>query len=280
MQDGILLIDKPAGLTSRQVDNKVQKLFHTRKVGHLGTLDPFATGLLVVAVNKGAKCLPYLSDAPKTYIASAILGEKTSTGDSDGELLEKRPLKALTDDEINKALQSMLGKSEQIPPMTSAIKVGGKALYKLAHEGKEIERKPRPIEVYSIKLLFRLGKQLDFVVSVSSGTYIRVLAEDIAEKLGTVAHLEKLRRIEVGGIDISKTKPLDEIAEEDLLNPLPYLDLPKIEVSGKAKELAYNGVKMRFDVPEDRICLHCEEQAIAVYKKEEDGYYHSERGLF
>ena len=280
MQDGILLIDKPAGLTSRAVDNKIQKIFHTRKVGHLGTLDPFATGLLVVAVNKGAKCLPYLSDSPKTYIASCVLGEKTSTGDKDGEVMEKQPLRAITDIEIKKALESMLGPSMQIPPMTSAIKVDGQALYKLAHKGQEIERKPRPIEVYSIKLLFRLGKQVDFIASVSSGTYIRVLAEDFCKKLGTVGHLANLRRINVGSFDISKTKPLEEVEESDLLSPLEFIALPKFELSEAQLALAKNGVKMKLDSDEAKLCLSYKGEAIAVYRKQEDGLYHSERGLF
>lgn len=280
MQDGILIIDKPAGLTSRQVDNKIQRIFKTRKVGHLGTLDPFATGVLVVAVNKGAKCLPYLKDAPKTYIASAVMGVKTSTGDPDGEVIATEPLRAITDEEIKTALASMVGKSMQVPPMTSAIKVEGKALYKLAHEGKEIERTPRPIEVYSIKLLFRLGKQIDFIVSVSSGTYIRTLTEDFLAKLGVIGHLEKLRRISVGNVDISKSIPLEEANEDALLDPLPFIDLPKYELNDKELGLAYNGVKLKLNSCDDKLCLSHDGKAIAVYERKEDGLYHSLRGLF
>lgn len=278
MLDGLLILDKEAGVTSRRVDNLVQKKFHLKKVGHLGTLDPFATGLLVLALGKGSKCLPYLKDAPKTYLASLELGTKTDTGDKDGQIIETRPVEAIVDAKIVEALSSFLGVSYQLPPMTSAIKIDGVPLYKLAHKGEEIERKRRRIEVYSIKMIFRLGKRIDFVVSVSSGTYIRVLGEDIAARLGNIGHLVALRRIGVGDIDISMSKPFDEISEEDILNPLPYINLPRFELDEAQCKKALNGVALPIPLSGECLLVY-RNQAIAVY--EGDGAIaHSKRGLF
>ena len=278
MPDGLLFIDKTAGVTSRHIDNLIQKKFSQKKVGHLGTLDPFATGLLVVSLGKGGKCLPYLSQSPKTYIASLELGKRTRSGDKDGEVIEERKVEAITDDTIRKVLESFLGKSMQITPMTSAIKIEGKPLYELAHQGIEIERKPREIEVYSIKLLFRLGKQIDFIVSVSSGTYIRTLGEDIAERLGTIGYLTALRRIQVGNIDISKAKPIDEIEESDIVDPAPYIDLPSIEIDEATCEMAKNGMRLPLSINGDTLLIH-QGKAIAVYAKEGEVAV-SKRGLF
>ena len=281
MIDGILILDKDEGVTSRHVDNQVGHLFGTRHVGHLGTLDPFATGLLVVAVGKGNKFLPYLSDGRKTYIASLKLGTSTSTGDPSGEVLETKPIPRLTDRDIADLLKTFLGKSMQVPPMTSAIKVNGEALYKKAHRGEEIERKPRVIEVFEISMLLRLGSRIDFLVTVSSGTYIRVLAEDIAKKLGTVGHLTALRRIKVGDIDISKAKKLSHLSTSDLLEPTPYVDLPHFEVNDYGHTRALNGMKLTFPSTEEKILVTYQGKAVAVYAyKEEDQQYHCFRGLF
>ena len=278
MPDGLLFIDKQEGVTSRRIDNLIQKKFHQKKVGHLGTLDPFATGLLVVSLGKGGKCLPYLPQEPKTYIASLQLGKKTSTGDKDGEVIEERKVEAITDEAIKKVLGSFLGKSMQMPPMTSAIKIDGKPLYELAHQGVEIERKPREIEVYSIKLLFRLGKQIDFIVSVSSGTYIRTLGEDIAERLGTIGYLSALRRISVGNIDISKAKPIDEIEESDVVDPAPYIELPHLEVDEQTCVKAKNGVKLDIALQGETLLTY-QGNAIAVYAPDGEIAI-SKRGLF
>ena len=280
MDNGIILIDKDKDMTSRDVDNKIGKMFHTRHVGHLGTLDPFATGLLVIGINKGNKALPYINDDKKTYLASLILGDKTSTGDLTGEVIESKPIPTKTDVEVAEVLASFLGKSMQIPPMTSAIKVDGTPLYKLAHKGKSIERKPREIEVFEIKLIFRLGKQIDFLVTVSKGTYVRTLAEDIAEKLGTVGHLNSLRRIGVGDITIVDSKTFEDLTIDDVRNPLDYISLPKIEVSDEVANKIKNGIKMKFDSSEEMICLVNNNEALAIYQRDSDGLYKSVRGLF
>src|SRR5574344_800794 len=175
MKNGILLVDKEAGLTSRDVDNALQKRFATRKVGHLGTLDPFATGLLIVGINNGTKFLPYLDDSRKSYLATLKLGETTSSLDPDTPVTETKEIPSLTEKAVADVLRSFIGKSEQLPPMTSAIKVDGEPLYKAAHEGREVERKTRSIEVYSLNLVELLKDAIVFTCSVSRGTYIRVL---------------------------------------------------------------------------------------------------------
>ena len=278
---GILLIDKPSGVTSRYVDNRIQKAFHTRHVGHLGTLDPFATGLLLVAVGSATKCLPYLQDESKTYLASLLLGNATSTGDPEGEVIQTLPVPPTTDAKILEIFKSFLGDSFQIPPMTSAIKVKGEALYKAARRGEEIERNPRPIHIDSLRMLVRLGRKIDFTCTVSKGTYIRVLGEDIAKKLGTVGHLTSLRRLAIGSVDLEKAIPLEEASSKDLLNPLDFLrHYPVIEVSSDQEKKIRNGVSFSLEENSPRVVFALENEALAIYERREDGLYHCLRGLF
>lgn len=280
MLNGIILLDKEEGLTSRKIDNRLQRLFGTRKVGHLGTLDPFATGLLVIGVNKGTKALTFIGDERKTYIATLVLGKKTNTGDLTGEFVEEREIKDYSDNEIVEALNSFIGKSQQIPPMTSAIKVNGQALYKSAHKGIEVERKPRDIEVFSISLINHIDNEVVFEVCVSRGTYIRVLGEDIAVKLGTVGYLSTLRRTKVNDIDIKDAKKLDDITESDLKNPCSMIKLPHYQLNDEEYLDATCGRKMKIKSDESVLLLEKDGDAVAVYKKNEYGMYESERGLF
>ena len=282
MKDGIVILDKEKGVTSRKCDNAFQRLFHTKKVGHLGTLDPFATGLLIVAIGKGCKFLPFLPDEEKTYLASLRLGASSSTGDPEGEIEEGFDVPELTDKEVVAALSSFLGESEQLPPMQSAIKIDGKPLYKLAHEGKEIERKKRKIRVSSIRLLSFKDNIIDFSVTASKGTYIRVLGEDIAKKLGTKGYLLSLRRVANGRIGLQYAKKLEEISEDDVLDPTPFLfGYPHVELREDEAIKARNGV--RLDLEKDFgefACLTRGGTAIAIYQKEAGTIYHSYRGLF
>lgn len=280
MLNGIILLDKEEGLTSRKIDNRLQRLFGTRKVGHLGTLDPFATGLLIIGVNRGTKAMTYMGDEKKTYVATLELGKKTNTGDLTGELVEEKETRAYSKEEIVAALESFIGKSSQIPPMTSAIKVNGQALYKAAHKGIEIERKPRDIEVFSITLISYENNRIIFECEVSRGTYIRVLGEDIAVKLGTVGYLSALRRTKVNSIDIKDAKKLDDITIDDLKNPCSMIPMPHYELDENEYLDAINGRKMKIKSQEPALLLVKEGQAIAVYKKNEYGIYESERGLF
>lgn len=282
MNDGILLIDKPAGVSSRYVDNFIQKMFSTRKVGHLGTLDPFATGLLIVGINKGTKFLNFLPDEEKTYIASLKLGLSSSTGDTEGEIKEGNLPPDLSEAKVKEALSSFLGKSTQIPPMASAIKVNGEALYKKMRNDEVIERKPRPIEVFSISLLQLGSTSIDFAVTVSKGCYIRTLGEDIAARLGGVGYLTSLRRVAVGKIGLQYSIPLEEASPEKLLDPTDFITSMK-HLEMKEEEVGQVKSGIPFDLDPaygDTVLLTHKGQGIAVYAKEEDGRYHCLRGLF
>ena len=279
MLDGIFLIDKEAGMTSRKVDNILGKRYGTHAVGHLGTLDPFATGLLVVAINKGTKLLPYLNDGDKVYEATLLLGEKTTTGDLEGETIEKKEIPDISKERLDEVLRSFLGKSQQIPPKFSAIKVNGVPMYKAAIQGKEVEIKPREITVYSLEGNID-GNLIHFTAKVSKGTYIRTLGEDIAEKLGTVGHLISLRRTLVGDIPVTKAKKVDDIKEEDILSGIELIDLPKIELSDEEEWKAKNGQTLRFDTKEDKVLLKKGNSLIAVYKRKNENTFVPERGLF
>ena len=287
-QNGFILINKRAGVTSRSVDNVIQRLFHTRKVGHLGTLDPFASGLLVIAVNKGCKSLPFLDDSFKTYTAKLLLGKSTATGDLTGEIKEEKNIPRLDEITIQKAFDSFLGESTQIPPMTSALHHDGKRLYDLSRKGIEIERKPRKIFIKSLKLLSFEENIIEFVVNCSRGTYVRTLGEDIANKLGTVGHLISLNRTAIGDkINLSMAKDIDEINASDLLNPASLIELPSILVedddlindikAGKritlknenAQILLYTRDKTNYDII-----------ALAVYSRANGDEYIIKRGLW
>jgi tRNA pseudouridine55 synthase len=282
MDNGIVFLDKKAGLTSRDVDNALQHRFATKKVGHLGTLDPFATGLLVIGINKGTKFLPYLDDAKKTYIADLLLGEKTATGDPEGAVVEKHEVPSLSDAAIAEVLKSFLGPSLQLPPMTSAIKVEGQPLYKAAHEGKEVERTPRKIEVYSLNLISHQDQHIVFSCTVSRGTYIRVLGEDIAAKLGTVGHLLSLRRTAIGSFLIDQAKPLEALEEKDILDPTIFVTTMKhVEIDDGDLAKVKNGQEVMLEQDYgEKVLLSLHGEAIAVYARQKDRFYVSERGLF
>lgn len=217
MSHGLLLIDKEEGVTSRDVDNEIKKKFHVKSVGHLGTLDPFATGLLVIGLGEGTKMFSYLNDDRKTYIATLKLGEKTDTGDKTGKLIERMSFNNLSNEKIIDVLNSFKGIQLQIPPSYSAKHIDGKRAYDLVREGKEVVLKPQKIEIYSIELIESENDIVVFKCDVSKGTYIRTLGEDIAKRLGTVGHLTGLRRVTVGDFDVSKAKKIDEVNENDII---------------------------------------------------------------
>ena len=209
---GILLLDKPKGITSNKTLQKIKSIYNAKKAGHCGTLDHLATGLLPICFGNATKTIPYFMDSSKTYNVLAKLGEKTTTGDAEGEIIN------LTDGEIkisseklNTVLSSFLGISKQIPPMHSALKVNGKALYKLAHKGKSIDRKPRNITIHQIHLNSFSGKLINLTVSCSKGTYIRTLIEDIALKLQTFGYVKELRRISIDVFRENEMIPYEEI---------------------------------------------------------------------
>lgn len=209
--DGILLVDKPTDWTSHDVVAKVRNHFKLNKVGHGGTLDPLATGLLVLLIGKGTKLSDRIMGGDKVYEGTVRLGTTTSTQDRDGEILEERDPSAITEEQVAAVMQNYLGDIEQIPPMVSAIKKDGVPLYKLARKGKEIEREPRKIHVFSFEITGFDHPQFNFRVKSTKGTYVRTLAHDLGQDLGCGACLDALRRTESGPLTLDKAYTLDEI---------------------------------------------------------------------
>jgi len=196
--DGLLLLNKPAGLTSNQALQKVKRLLKARKAGHTGSLDPAATGMLPLCFGEATKVCAFLLNADKTYRVTARLGEATDTGDAEGKVVEVGAVPALGDDDWRRILARFEGESEQIPPMYSALKKDGKRLYELARKGETVDRAPRGIRIHDIQLLEARGNRVVLRVSCSKGTYIRTLVEDIARAAGTVGHTASLHRESVG----------------------------------------------------------------------------------
>ena len=197
--DGILLLDKPVGLSSNQALQRARRLYRAAKGGHTGSLDPLASGVLPLCFGEATKVAGGLLDADKSYRATLSLGARTASGDRDGEVLERRPVATLEAGAVGRALDGFLGERLQVPPMYSALKQGGEALYKLARRGVVVAREPRPIRILSIGLVELGADWLTFDVSCSKGTYVRTLGEDVAAALDTVGHLSALRRTAVGG---------------------------------------------------------------------------------
>ena len=206
----ILNLHKPVGWTSFDVVKKVRSVIKEKKVGHGGTLDPFAEGVLIIGTGKDTKKLTSITGADKTYKARICLGEITDTLDTEGQVIEAKPVPEINTDDIHKVLDSFLGTSCQIPPMFSAKKVNGQRLYKLARKNIEVKRDPVQINIKSIGVLDYLDHSLSFSVTCSKGTYIRVLGKDIAGKLGTVGYLKSLVRTQVGPYSIDDSKTVEE----------------------------------------------------------------------
>ena len=218
---GVLLIDKPQGMTSQQVVSKVKYLLKSdvhdsKKAGHTGTLDPMATGLLPICLGEATKFSHYQLDAVKSYQAIIKLGEQTDTGDAEGEIITTIPVPHVTQAMLQSVTEQFLGEIMQVPPMYSALKKDGKKLYELAREGIEVERAARPLTIYQLSLTPLSDQQLQLTVTCSKGTYVRVLAEDIAKALGTVGHLTALRRIQTGDFEIANAITLADFAALDV----------------------------------------------------------------
>jgi len=239
---GIILLDKPLGYSSSQAVQKVRWLFTARKAGHTGSLDPFATGMLPICLGEASKTAGFMLEASKRYLATARLGQTTATGDTEGDVVRQMSVPALTAKAIDAAFQSFRGAIEQVPPMYSALKHQGQPLYKLARDGIEVERKSRTVIIHGLELIAWDEPLLVFRVHCSKGTYVRTLAEDIAEKLGTCAHLQALRRLDVEPFREADMIPLDELErtaqagqQDSLLLPLDrgLESWPMVQLSGE-----------------------------------------------
>lgn len=229
--DGVLLLDKPHGLTSNAALQIVKRLFHARKAGHAGTLDPLATGLLPILFGEATKFAFLLLDAEKAYLARIVLGATTTTGDAEGAIVERRPVRVGTQD-VAQVLAQFRGEIEQVPPMYSALKHEGRPLYKYARAGQQLERKPRPVRIEALELVDLNSECLDIRVRCSKGTYIRTLAEDIGAALGTGAHLGALRRVATAAWRIDQAFPLARLEAMSEPERAACLQLPEVLLGG------------------------------------------------
>lgn len=263
--NGVILINKEKGISSFGVVAKIRKILNIKKVGHTGTLDPEATGLLPILVGNGTKISKYLIEHDKTYIAKLKFGIKTDTADSEGEVIKKDNFKLDKKDEkfYIEIFNSFIGKMSQFPPKYSAIKVNGKKLYEYARENKDVEIKAREVEIYSIKIISINydENEIDFEVSCSKGTYIRTFCEDIAKKLKTCGYMKELKRTRVNNFKIENSISLEELEinknnEEYLKNKIISIEnifenKNKINLNERKKELFLNGVKLTHDLKDD-----------------------------
>jgi tRNA pseudouridine55 synthase len=227
--DGVLLVDKAAGMTSHDVVALVRRRLQIRKVGHCGTLDPLATGLLLLTLGRGTKIQDLLMSEDKEYVGTLVLGITTNTQDGDGEVIQERPVPNLDEQTVRAAFEKFLGDFYQMPPMVSAIKHGGVPLYKLARQGKVVEREPRFVHVYRYTVDRIAPPEIDFSVMCSKGFYVRTYVHDIGEILGCGAHLKSLRRTKSGRFDVTDAITVDEIRTGEPVDILPrILTLPEV----------------------------------------------------
>ena len=224
--NGILVVDKPAGISSNDVVQQAKRLFGAQKVGHTGSLDPLATGVLPLCFGEATKFSQYLLDADKKYWAQVRLGITTETADADGEVIAQADTSGITESQVTAALETFVGEIEQIPSMYSALKHQGQPLYKLARQGIEVERAPRRISIYSAELLQFSEASIELRVDCSKGTYIRSLAEDLGAALGCGGHVSALRRLAAGPYEEAQATTLDELREVGDVREMDALLLP------------------------------------------------------
>ena len=249
--DGVLLLDKPRGLTSQQAVSRAKRLFNARKAGHTGTLDPLADGLLPIGFGEATKFSQFLLDADKRYLATLRLGATTTTGDAEGEVISELPV-AVNPVQLSAVLLRFIGPQQQIPPMHAAIKIDGKPLYAYARAGETIVREPRSIIINDIQLLDFIDKILKVRVSCSKGTYIRVLAEDIGAALGCGAHLVALTREAAGGLDLANTVSMGDLETMTLPQRMKRLlpadtfalSLPRLDLSAEDQRRLITGQRV------------------------------------
>ena len=269
---GLVVVDKPAGLTSHDVVSRVRRLAGTRKVGHAGTLDPMATGVLVLGVNRATRLLGHLMLTEKAYDATVRLGVATTTDDAEGEVIETASTAGLDETAVRAALTGFVGEIEQVPTAVSAIKVDGKRAYQRVRDGEDVQLKARPVTVHELVVhdVRREGDHLDVAISVrcSSGTYIRAIARDLGARLGVGGHLTALRRTAVGPYDLGTARTLDQLGEEFALMPIaeaarrafPARELDEAHAAdvrvGRPLDLAVDGVTAVFDPAGEFLALY------------------------
>lgn len=269
--DGIIIINKPKNYTSHDIVRKAKKLLN-EKVGHTGTLDPNATGVLPLLIGKGTLLSKYLIEHDKIYEAVLKLGEKTDTADGEGKVLESQNVEQsiLKKENIERIFNNLEGKQEQIPPMYSAIKLNGKKLYEYARKGIEVEVKPRTIEIYKLELIKIEDMEIIFRVSCSKGTYIRTLCEKIAEELGTIGYMKELKRIQVGEFNIKDSITIEELENQEIVSN-KFITIEKyfsnsenIVLNERKLQLFLNGVQLTYELKDGIYKIYKENEFIGI----------------
>ena len=268
--DGIVIINKPKQQTSHDIVRKAKKILN-EKVGHTGTLDPNATGVLPLLIGKGTELSKYLINHDKTYEAILQLGEKRDTGDIEGKVIEKEDVteKSLNIENINSIFKTLIGKQEQVPPIYSALKVNGKKLYEYARNGEDVKIAPRQIEIYSLELLNvdTINKTIQFKVECSKGTYIRTLCEEIAERLGTVGYMKELNRTRVGDFCIENSITIEQLEQSQfqiITIEQFFKDEEFINLTEKGLKLFLNGVQLTWLLPDGVYKVYSNEHFIGI----------------
>ena len=275
--DGILLIKKEQGMTSHDVVSKLRRILQTKKIGHSGTLDPQATGVLLVLVGRACKVLPFLEDTDKEYIATMQLGTKTISDDIWDEVLDTKPVSDIVD--FQGELDKFKGVIKQLPPMISSVKINGKKLYEYARNGIEVKRPERQVEIYDIEALD--ASKLEFRVACSSGTYVRSLCHDIAANTNNYGCMSSLVRTRVGRFSIEDCVTLDEVAQgKYTLHPIKeildhYACIPYEPIAD-----IYNGKHVRIQAEHDHIALLDHDDVIAIYQRDHKDVFRCIRGLW
>jgi tRNA pseudouridine55 synthase len=265
---GVLHVDKPVGLTSHDVVNKVRRLSGIRRVGHSGTLDPLATGLLTLCLGQATRLVEYLVGLDKVYLVTIRLGQETNTYDGEGQITAEKPVE-VTQQQLDNVLEQFRGQIEQVPPMFSAVKVDGQPLYRRARQGVDIERPARQVTVYDINQLSWQRPMLALRISCSSGTYIRSIAHDLGQVIGCGGHVASLRRTAIGEISIEEATPLDQLQPESWRQHLRPLDsavyhLPLIELPDENVQKVSHGQR----IPIEEVSHQTGDSPVRAYNQE------------
>lgn len=275
--DGILAIFKEAGMTSHDVIMRLRKILHINKIGHSGTLDPDAQGVLLVLIGRATKILPFLEDTDKEYIATMKLGMRTFSDDTSGEVLETKAVKEITD--FPALLKQFTGKQKQLPPMVSSVRVNGKKLYEYARRKESVERPYRDIEIYELEALD--PQTLKFRVACSGGTYIRSLCVDIAAKSGNLGCMDTLIRTRVGRFTLADCVTLEQVEQQQFtLFPIKEALAHYPQIAYEAMSDIVQGKRIRVDCAQEEIAVMCDHEIMAIYRREHDDVFRCVRGLW
>ncbi len=283
--NGIVIVDKPQDWTSQDVTARLRRVFQTRRIGHGGTLDPMATGVLPVFVGRATRAVEYFEHAEKTYETVLRLGITTDTEDTTGTLLNSRPV-SVADDRVEQALDSFRGEILQVPPMYSALKINGQKLCDLARKGREVERKPRPVTIHELNLLGREGNDLRLRVRCSKGTYIRTLCKDIGEVLGCGGCMARLRRVAAGSYTADQAVPLAQLLESQdpgaYLLPVDslFLQYPAVTLSANQEKRCRNGNAFSLEAAEGTYRAYSRSGEFLMLAKVESGVMTTIKSFF